>query len=77
MWMGDSFPDVLVCCNPKQNLSVNIVAQIDKVDVHLLEFLCHPSLQNFSGVFKFYFVNPFLECLVFLGERQKSFLFSF
>lgn len=75
--MGDSFPDVLVCCSPKQNLPVNIVVQIDKVNVHFIEFLYHLSLQNFSVVFKFYFMNPFLECLVFLGERQNSFFFSF
>ena len=35
--MGDSFPDVLVCYSPKQNLPVNIVARVDKVSVHLLE----------------------------------------
>lgn len=75
--MGDSFPEFLVCCNHKQNLPVNIVAQIDKVSVHLLELLCHQFLKNFSDVFKFYFMNPFLECLVFLGGDKRSFYFHF
>lgn len=75
IWMGDTFPDVLVYCSPRQNLPVNIVARIDKVSVHLLEVLCHPSLQNFSDVFKFYFMNPFLECSVFLGEIPEIFIF--
>lgn len=74
--MGDSFPDVLVYCSARPNLPMNIVARIDKVSVHLLEVLCHQSLQNFSDVFKSYFMNPFLECFLLVRDK-RDFYFHF
>lgn len=63
--MTDSSPDVLVCCNSRQELAVNIVGRTDKFNVCLLGLLCHQSLKN-SDILKFHFMNPFLEPLVFL-----------